>query len=93
MGRVDHRHGGVGVSGGYDGQLLATWHAVGGVTIDVADPRIVITAAFLREMCPDQPIGAMYPGDMIRLLAVNRTVIYRIDAVTPSGDYLASWPD
>lgn len=81
--------------GAYDGQLLATRHADGRVTIDRADPRVSISAEFFHEHCPDSA-GAQLPmevGGIVRLHAANRTVIYRIDAVTAAGDYLVSWPD
>jgi hypothetical protein len=80
-------------AGGYDGQLVATRLPDGEVRIDQADPRIRISTDFVDEWGRGASPSRFIPGDVLRIHAANRTVIYRVDEVAENGDLLVSWPD
>jgi hypothetical protein len=66
------------------------------LVIDKADPRVVLAAGFLDHIRSGSPasFGAAIEGDVLRVKASNRTVIYRIAEKTPDGlAYYAEWPD
>lgn len=70
------------------------------LTIDQADPRILISPELLDkwEDRPDFP--ASFDGKVLRIYGTNRTVIYRIrDVLEPVPghlgywNYVGEWPD
>lgn len=78
--------------------------------VDKADPMVRITAEFIRGVeraVPCSPIRLVWPeglgpdpvfgtcvGAVLRIEAVNRTVIYRLVEYEFQPDwYLAEWPD
>jgi hypothetical protein len=79
----------------YAGQLLATRHGDDGtiIVIDQADPRIRITAEFMAVWGRGARCDRFRPGDVLRIHAANRTVIYQVDKIADNGDLLVSWPD
>lgn len=70
--------------------------------IDHADPRILISAELLDGVA-DHPTPharldlagcTTYDGAVLKISAVNRTVIYRITEYVPAiHGYIAEWPD
>jgi hypothetical protein len=76
--------------------------------IDHADPRILISAELLDDVagkpsdsvaldttgCCDCMMQDDYTKAVLKITAVNRTVIYRItEYVPPVHAYIAEWPD
>jgi hypothetical protein len=72
------------------------------IRIDHADPRILISGELLDHIA-DHPDDTRrldvatchtYVGAVLRIDAVNRTVIYRITEFIPAVyGYIAEWPD
>ena len=64
-----------------------------------ADPRVKIVGDIVREAKTarpglDRPPFAEVDGDLFRINADNRTVVYRLVEYIESEDvYLAEWPD
>ena len=78
----------------YGGELVATRLADGDVRIDQADPRIRISAEYIAAEWERGGLPKRFiPGDVLRIHAANRTVIYRVDKIAENGDLLVSWPD
>lgn len=77
------------------GDCIMTRHADGILTVDQADPRILISAELFDELISG--IGdpeVTVTGDVLRIEASNRTVIYRIGEKVPGmRAYYAEWPD
>jgi hypothetical protein len=78
------------------GECIFTRHWEDGrLTVDRADPRVVVSAALLDEWRrgegePEVTVN----GDVLRIAAANRTVIYRIGEKVPHlHAYYAEWPD
>jgi hypothetical protein len=83
----------------YDGDWFVT--GIGpDLHIDRADPRVRISGELLEQI----RAGNYHPavtldGDLLKIRAVNRTVIYRIGRQVDvhlegqRGTYLAEWPD
>jgi hypothetical protein len=72
------------------------------IRIDHADPRILVSAELLDHAAdyPDDCVRLdiatchTYVGAVLRIHAVNRTVIYRITEYVPAIHcYIAEWPD
>lgn len=71
--------------------------------IDRADPRILISAELLNDVArnPADGVSLNWPlgnfwltGSVLRIEAVNRTVVYRIGERVPAvNGYIAEWPD
>jgi hypothetical protein len=67
--------------------------------IDRADPQVVISCELLDEIAKAQARDMSMPGvsltdGVLRIEAVNRTVLYRIGEYLPSiHAYAAEWPD
>jgi hypothetical protein len=67
--------------------------------IDHADPRVTISAELLGEIEDAQARDMAFPGvslrdGVLRIEAINRTVIYRIgEYLAPIHAYAAEWPD
>ncbi len=79
-----------------------------GVRIDHADPCILISGELLDAIaskpppharldttgCTPPPYRATYTGAVLRIEAVNRTVVYRMSEYIPAvHGYIAEWPD
>jgi hypothetical protein len=77
------------------GEVWCTRQDDGSVTIDRADPQILISAELLdmiREGDCDPALTL--DGDVLRIEAANRTVIYHIGEKRPDiNGYYAEWPD
>lgn len=78
------------------GECILTRHwDSGALTVDRADPRVMVSAELLDEWRsgkgePEVTIN----GDVLRIEASNRTVIYRIGEKVPDMyAYFAEWPD
>ena len=83
--------------------------ADGGIRIDQADPRILISAELLAEAfvapAPGVSLSAgqetwarngtpFWGGAVLKIEGVNRTVIYRIGEYVPRvRGYIGEWPD
>lgn len=69
----------------------------GDLIIDQADPRVLIAAEFydfIRDGWQARWLGVTIEDRVLRIQAVNRTVVYRIGEKTPDGlAYYAEWPD
>lgn len=66
----------------------------GALVITHADPRITITAALLDAIRNNRLPHATCEGEVLRIEASNRTVVYRIGAEVPTMfAYYAEWPD
>jgi hypothetical protein len=85
-----------------DGECIMTRLADGGLRIVRADPRVLIAAELLdavngagpRTAWLDLAGCATYDGDLLKIRAVNRTVIYRIGEYVPlHRAYVGEWPD
>lgn len=67
------------------------------LTIEHADPVILASAIgldFIRAQDPMWSLGARIDGDILKIHAENRTVIYRIMEQAPYRDaYVLRWPD
>lgn len=65
------------------------------LTVDQADPRIIVSAEFLEQFREDKGDSEVtLSGDVLRIEASNRTVIYRIGEKVPHMlAYFAEWPD
>jgi hypothetical protein len=65
------------------------------IHLDHADPRIQIAEDFLNEIRGGHHHpGVALDGDLLKIRATNRTVIYRIGIYTPDRKvYTAEWPD
>jgi hypothetical protein len=71
--------------------------------IDHADPRILISAELIDQVafrtCVDVELDLSHAADghvgaLLKISAVNRTVIYRIAEYVPAiHGYIAEWPD
>lgn len=60
--------------------------------IDRADPRVLFTAELLDRS--DTAPALTRDGDLVRIVADNRTVIYRLVGYdAPTHCYKAEWPD
>ncbi|MEU8278216.1 hypothetical protein ACFYOK_37385 [Microbispora bryophytorum] len=78
------------------GECIVTRHWDDGtLTVDRADPRILISAELLDEFREGKRTPEVtVTEDVLRIEAANRTVIYRIgDKVPHLHAYLAEWPD
>ena len=92
------------------GECTITRLADGSFRIDHADPRILISAPLLYEIAdngsPWASVSAEPPprehwdghgameGALLKICAVNRTVIYRIGEYVPRiHGYIGEWPD
>ena len=88
------------------GECILTTMAAGGVRIDRADPRIMVSAELLAQVfgapaagvtltMADGPNGTpFFDGAVLRIEGVNRTVIYRMVQYVPAvHGYVAEWPD
>lgn len=69
-----------------------------GLRIDHADPRVLISAEVVHDLRAGVILrGSPHitlNGDLLRIEAVNRTVIYRIGEKTIDRfAYVAEWPD
>jgi len=83
------------------GTVVMTRLRSGGIRIDHADPRIVISAELLAsikifsgyatlELVP----GGTFRGAILRVEGVNRKLVYRITEYLPAvHGYVAEWPD
>jgi hypothetical protein len=85
-----------------DGQCIVTSLPGRQIRIDHADPRILISAELLDAIAdkPDDTVWldltgcSTYDGSLLKVNAVNRTVIYRIVAYVPAiHGYIGEWPD
>jgi hypothetical protein len=84
------------------GELIFTRLADGSLRIDHADPRILISAELL-DIIVDNPAPSAwvdlagcttYDGGLLKISAINRTVIYRIVEYVPAvRGFIAEWPD
>lgn len=64
------------------------------VTIIRADPQILISTELLLDIAAGGSRIATLDGDLLKIDAANRTVIYRIGDLTHDGYcYHAEWPD
>jgi hypothetical protein len=78
----------------YEGELLATAHDDGTVTIERADPRLKVAAEFLDAIRAGSAPFASIRDDVLKVHATDRTVIYRIGEKVPNRlAYFAEWPD
>ena len=88
------------------GVFHATSLAGGGIRIDHADPRVLISAELLAKLyvtpSPDvylqwDELGcarAFWSGALLKFFGVNRTVVYRIGEYVPRArGYIGEWPD
>jgi hypothetical protein len=80
------------------GDCVAIYHAEdGSVTIDRADPHILISTEFLDAIRQgDMPAKvATMQDDVVTIRGSNRTVVYRLrrDVPTPPTLVAAEWPD
>lgn len=90
-----------------DGDCTVTSLEDGRLRIDHADPRILISAELL-EVIRDRPVpgvslreaprssrsGPIGIGSVLRIEALNRTVIYQIvDYAGSVHGYIGQWPD
>jgi hypothetical protein len=81
---------------------------VAAVEVLHADPRVLISGEVLRQIHDGKPeetvpfAGADHPGvgGVLRIHAVNRTLVYRIASDAPVADgyempdaYIGEWPD
>jgi hypothetical protein len=78
------------------GDCILTRHWEDGrLTVDKADPRVMVSGELLSELRDGK--GApeiVIKGDVMRIEAANRTVIYRIGEKVPDMfAYYAEWPD
>jgi len=66
----------------------------GDVYIDRADPKICISDELLRMLRYAPGKGVSVDGDVLRIDAANRSVVYRIGAHDDAlRCYYAEWPD
>jgi hypothetical protein len=65
------------------------------ICIDRADPRIQIADDFLDEIrAGNHHPDVTLDGDLLKIRAVNRTVVYRIGVYIPDRRvHTAEWPD
>lgn len=78
------------------GECIITRHwEDGSLTVDRADPRIHVSAVLLEAVRRgDGDPEVTLAGDVLRIDAANRKVIYRIGEKDPELDvYHAEWPD
>jgi hypothetical protein len=91
------------------GDCICTRLDDGGIRVDHADPRILISGELLREalfatwpgvslstglLRQDRNGTPFWEGAVLRIEGVNRTVIYRITEYVPSVNvYIGEWPD
>jgi hypothetical protein len=84
------------------GEFICTRLDDGGIRIDHADPRVLISAEILdavngagpRSAWLDLARCATYDGVLLKIHGVNRTVIYRITEYVPRiHGYIGEWPD
>ena len=84
------------------GECILTRWIDGSISIDRADPRILISVEILdavngagpRSAWLDLARCATYDGVLLKIHGVNRTVIYRIGEYVPRvHGYIAEWPD
>jgi len=73
-------------------------HPAEWITINRADPRILISGVIMEEIIAGQMIGTTTydtpTGPVVKIEADNQTVIYRIvDRWPQSYVYVAEWPD
>jgi hypothetical protein len=86
-----------------DGDCICTRLDGGQIRIDRADPRILISAELLRLLGTDDqlqgvsldlPVKKTFVGALLKIRAVDRTVIYAITEYVPSvNGYIGQWPD
>jgi len=84
------------VSGGY-GELSYTEEG-GQLVIDRADSRVLVPRRIVDEVRQGkrraQGHWCSLTGDVLRIQATNRTVVYRLGQLLPERDsYEAEWPD
>jgi hypothetical protein len=84
------------------GECITTSLPGGGIRVDRADPRVLISAELLDAMVDGASPGCWvdlagcctYDGALLKIRAVNRTVIYRIITYVPSvRGYIGEWPE
>jgi len=80
------------------GDCITTYHAEDAtVTVDHADPRILISTELLDAILQGDMPGEVMTmhDDVVTIHAANRTVVYRLrrDVPTPSTLVAAEWPD
>jgi hypothetical protein len=80
------------------GDCITTYHAEDStVTVDRADPRILISTELLDAIRQGDMPGAVMTmhDDVVTIHAANRTVVYRLrrDVPTPPTLVAAEWPD
>jgi len=77
----------------HNGYCAVTEHPDGTITVDQADPRILVSVAFLDSVRAGNVRGITLVDDVLRIDA-DRVVIYRIgDKVPDLWAYYAEWPD
>lgn len=91
-----------------DGECILTTSADGGIHVDRADPRILISAEWFEKCRPSPAVevtvdlghDAIYEcfppveGALLKIHGINRTVVYRITEYVPRiRGYIAEWPD
>jgi hypothetical protein len=111
------RHGHVPAGDVPQGECIITSLPGGGIRVDHADPRVLISGELLESIarfgdsdpsggwlalnaqldttdCCDCMMQDDYTKAVLKISAVNRTVIYRIVTYVPSvHGYIAEWPD
>ncbi|MFN2636878.1 MAG: hypothetical protein ABR585_07630 [Gemmatimonadaceae bacterium] len=66
----------------------------GTLTVDQADPRVLVTTEFLNEVRQAASPDVTLAGDVLTIHGVNQKVIYRIGEYLMQPDaYVAEWPD
>lgn len=77
------------------GEFVVHHEDDGTLTVVRADPRILISVELLEEFREGRRTPEVtVTGDVLRIEAANRTVIYRIgDEVPYMHAYYAEWPD
>lgn len=89
------------------GECILTRLEDGSIRVDHADPRVLISAELLAmiftEAVPGVSLSApaenangtpFWEGAVLKIEAVNRTVIYRITGYVPAvHGYIGEWPD
>lgn len=93
------------------GECIATWHhdpdtGQKWLTIDRADPVILISRHVLRDVLdgdphwhaqvrlPDViPVDDIYLGAVLRIAGSNQTAVYRIARRHDEHTYVGEWPD
>lgn len=64
-----------------------------GAYVEHTAPRVLIGEGFLHQVSGMAPAEGGYLGHVLRIEAVDRTVIYRITGYQGDGIYIGEWPD